>query len=135
MLVLNLVAMSNWGRFFFGHFVQKRTVPNWTFCRLFLFFYNKKRQHFCATSSTIKKQVIKMTIYLDVVIIENLIMNSIIMYATAIILKVQIKHIRILISSTIRSNLFSNDIYIKTSNIFKFIHKNHLINNHGVHSI
>lgn len=76
-----------------------------------------------------------MTIYLDVVIIENLIMNSIIMYATAIILKVQIKHIRILISSTIRSNLFSNDIYIKTSNIFKFIYKNHLINNHGIHSI
>lgn len=76
-----------------------------------------------------------MTIYLDVVIIENLIMNSIIMYATAIILKVQIKHIRILISSTIRSNLFSNDIYIKSSNIFKFIHKNHLINNHGIHSI
>ena len=76
-----------------------------------------------------------MTIYLDVVIIENLIMNSIIMYATAIILKVQIKHIRILISSTIRSNVFSNDIYIKTSNIFKFIHKNNFINNHGIHSI
>lgn len=76
-----------------------------------------------------------MTIYLDVVIIENLIMNSIIIYATAIILKIQIKHTGILISSTIRSNLFSNDIYIKTRNIFKFIPKNHIINNHGIHSI
>lgn len=42
-----------------------------------------------------------MTIYLDVVMIENLIMNSIIIYATAIITKVEIKHIRIILSSFI----------------------------------
>ena len=59
-----------------------------------------------------------MTIYIDVVILENLIMNSIIIYATGIILKLQLNHIRIFISSTIRSNLFSYDIYIKFSNLF-----------------
>ena len=42
-----------------------------------------------------------MTIYLDVVIVENLIMNAIIIYATAIVLKVKIKHLRIIISSLI----------------------------------
>ena len=42
-----------------------------------------------------------MTIYLDVVIVENLIMNAIIIYATAIVLKVKIKHLRIIISSHI----------------------------------
>ena len=42
-----------------------------------------------------------MTIYLDVVIVENLIMNAIIIYATAIVLKVTIKHLRIIISSLI----------------------------------
>ena len=35
-------------------------------------------------------QVIKMTIYLDVVLLENLIMNSIIVYVTAIITKAKI---------------------------------------------
>ena len=42
-----------------------------------------------------------MTIYLDVVILENLIMNSIIIYVTAIIMKLKIKHIKIIISSLI----------------------------------
>lgn len=42
-----------------------------------------------------------MTIYIDIVIIENIIMNSIILYATAIILKAKISHIRIIISSII----------------------------------
>ena len=59
-----------------------------------------------------------MTIYIDVVILENLIMNSIIIYATAIILKIQLKHIRIFISSIIRSNLFSYDIYIRLRDLF-----------------
>lgn len=40
-----------------------------------------------------------MTIYLDVVLIENLIMNYIILYATGIILKNKIKHLRIILSS------------------------------------
>lgn len=42
-----------------------------------------------------------MTIYIDVVILENLVMNYIIIYATAIILKVKIRWISILISSLI----------------------------------
>ncbi|MCI8655136.1 MAG: sigma-E processing peptidase SpoIIGA, partial [Clostridia bacterium] len=42
-----------------------------------------------------------MTIYLDIVIIENLIMNYIILYATSIIAKKKVRHIRIFISSII----------------------------------
>lgn len=42
-----------------------------------------------------------MTIYLDIVIIENLIMNYIILYATAIIAKKKAKHTRAFISSII----------------------------------
>ena len=79
-------------------------------------------------------KVIGMTIYIDVVILENLIMNSIIIYATAIVLKIDIKHIRIFISSIIRSNLFSHDIYIKLKNLFKFILKNYPIHHYGIYS-
>lgn len=42
-----------------------------------------------------------MTIYVDVVLIENLLMNYIILYAVGIILKKQIKHIRLILSSFI----------------------------------
>lgn len=42
-----------------------------------------------------------MTIYLDVVFIENIIMNYIILYGTAIIAKVIPKHTRLIIASTI----------------------------------
>lgn len=40
-----------------------------------------------------------MTIYIDVVFIENLIMNYIILFATSIIIKVKIKHIRLILAS------------------------------------
>lgn len=40
-----------------------------------------------------------MTIYIDIVLIENVIMNYIILFATAIVLKIKIKHIRIFIAS------------------------------------
>lgn len=40
-----------------------------------------------------------MTIYLDVVLIENLLMNYIILYATSIVLKMKAKHIRLIIAS------------------------------------
>ncbi len=40
-----------------------------------------------------------MTIYLDVVVLENLIMNGIILYATAIVSKTSIHHIRIFLAS------------------------------------
>ena len=42
-----------------------------------------------------------MTIYLDIVLLENVIMNYIILYATATIYKTQVRHIRILLSSII----------------------------------
>lgn len=42
-----------------------------------------------------------MTIYIDVVLIENLVMNYIILLATGIILKVKINHFRLIISSLI----------------------------------
>ena len=40
-----------------------------------------------------------MTIYIDIVLIENIIMNYIILFATAIVLKIKINHIRIFIAS------------------------------------
>ena len=40
-----------------------------------------------------------MTIYVDVVLIENLIMNYIILLATGLILKIKIKHIRLILGS------------------------------------
>lgn len=46
-------------------------------------------------------QVMKMTIYADVVLIENLIMNYIILLATGLILKIKIKHIRIFFASLV----------------------------------
>ena len=42
-----------------------------------------------------------MTIYIDVVFIENLIMNYIILFATSIIIKVKVKHIRLLLASSL----------------------------------
>ena len=47
--------------------------------------------------------MIKITIYLDIIFLENIIMNSIILYATAIILKVQLKIQRVIISSSVGS--------------------------------
>ena len=44
-----------------------------------------------------------MTIYLDVVLIENLCMNYIILFATGYILKLKISHIKVVISSLIGS--------------------------------
>ena len=40
-----------------------------------------------------------MTIYIDIVLVENIIMNYIILFATAIVLKIKIKHFRIFIAS------------------------------------
>lgn len=46
-------------------------------------------------------QVICMTIYIDVVLLENLVMNSIILIASGIILKKKLKWIRILLASSL----------------------------------
>ena len=65
-----------------------------------------------------------MTIYIDVIIVENLIMNYIILYATGTISKIKISYLRILCSSligaiyavteyTFKLNIYSN-IIVKT---------------------
>ena len=66
-----------------------------------------------------------MTIYIDVVLIENLLMNYIILFATGTVLKIKIKYIRILLASlvgaiyTIIAYILALKIY---SNIFlKFV--------------
>ena len=76
-----------------------------------------------------------MTIYIDVVILENLIMNYIILYATAIIVKKKASIFRLLMSSMLRSNLCNNIIYIPNSNIFIYNLKNSIINSYGLYSI
>ena len=61
-----------------------------------------------------------MTIYLDVVLLENLIMNGIIVYVTAIITKTKIKHIRILLASLIGA-IYSILSYVSKFPIFSNI--------------
>ena len=69
--------------------------------------------------------MIKITIYIDVIFLDNLIMNSIILYATAIILKIKPKMIKIIISSAIGSIYaiitYITEIEIYTSVILKTI--------------
>lgn len=64
--------------------------------------------------------MIKITIYLDIIFFENLIMNSIILYATSIILKLKPKLFRILISSAIGS-IYSIILYITEMKIYSSI--------------
>lgn len=42
-----------------------------------------------------------MTIYIDVVLIENILMNYIILFTTGLILKIKIKHLRLILASFI----------------------------------
>lgn len=58
-----------------------------------------------------------MTIYIDVVLIENLIMNYIILFSTALILKTKIKHIR-LISGSILGAIYSVVAYMSILEIY-----------------
>ncbi len=55
--------------------------------------------------------MIKIVVYIDIIFLENLIMNSIILYASSIILKIKPKILRILLSSTLGS-IYSIIIYI-----------------------
>lgn len=52
-----------------------------------------------------------MTIYLDVVFFENIIMNFLIIFATAIIAKVKINPSKMLLASCVRRCVFYNYIY------------------------
>ena len=69
--------------------------------------------------------MIKITIYIDIIFLENLIMNSIILYATAIILKNKPKVIRVLLSSVLGSVYaiitYITEIPIYTTAILKAI--------------
>ena len=69
--------------------------------------------------------MIIITIYIDIVFLENLIMNSIIIYATSIILKIKPKLIRVVTSSAIGSIYaiisYVTELYIYTSIISKGI--------------
>lgn len=69
--------------------------------------------------------MIKITLYIDIIFFENLIMNSIIIYATSIILKIKPKTIRVLIASAIGSIYaivsYTTEIPIYTSIISKGI--------------
>lgn len=42
-----------------------------------------------------------MTIYIDIVLIENLIMNYIILFTTAVVLKIKVNHIRLILASLV----------------------------------
>ena len=58
-----------------------------------------------------------MTIYLDVVLLENLCMNYIILFATAYILKLKVNHFKIVLSSII-GGLYAIFSYIKILPIY-----------------
>ena len=75
-----------------------------------------------------------MTIYIDVVLFENLIMNYIILLATGIILKIKIKHLRLIIASLIGA-IYSIFGYIKYKSIFKYDIKNNTFNNNNICSL
>lgn len=61
--------------------------------------------------------MIKLTIYIDVVLIENLIMNYIILLATGIILKIKIKHLRLITASLIGA-IYTILTYVITIQIY-----------------
>jgi len=64
--------------------------------------------------------VVKITIYLDIIFLENLIMNAIILYATAIILKIRPKTMRVIASSAIGS-IYAIIIYVTEIEIYTSI--------------
>lgn len=59
-----------------------------------------------------------MTIYIDVVLIENLCMNYIILFATGYILKTKRNPIRLFFSSLIGRSIFNNSIYANSRFVF-----------------
>ena len=61
-----------------------------------------------------------MTIYIDVVFIENLIMNYIILFATSIIIKVKVKHIRLILASSLGA-IFSIIAYMSILEMYSSV--------------
>ena len=60
----------------------------------------------------------KMTVYLDVVLIENLCMNYIILFATAYILKIKVNHIRIILSALL-GGIYAILAYMEIKTIYE----------------
>ena len=58
-----------------------------------------------------------MTIYVDVVLIENLLMNYIILFATGVILKIKINHIRLVLASLVGA-IYTIIAYISNLRIY-----------------
>ena len=58
-----------------------------------------------------------MTIYIDIVLLENLIMNYIILFTTALIIKLKIKNIRILLASLLGA-IYSVVAYIRILELY-----------------
>ena len=58
-----------------------------------------------------------MTIYIDIILMENLIMNFIILYATGLVLKRKIKNIRLILASLLGA-VYSLLAYISTFEIY-----------------
>lgn len=61
-----------------------------------------------------------MTVYIDIILLENLCMNYIILFATAYIMKIKISHIRIIASSSIGA-VYSIMLYMKILPIYSSI--------------
>lgn len=80
--------------------------------------------HFRVLQNTIYKTIILLgdflTIYLDLIFLENVFMNSIIIYATVIILKKEIKILRILLGSIIGA-IYACVYYISNMKIYSNI--------------
>ena len=76
-----------------------------------------------------------MTIYLDVVFIENICMNMIILYATGIVTKSKFKALRILMASIIGAMYAIRYIFDKQLYILKSSIKDNIITCNGIYSI
>lgn len=61
-----------------------------------------------------------MTVYIDIILLENLCMNYIILFATAYIMKIKISHIRIIVSSSIGA-VYSIMLYMQILPIYSSI--------------
>lgn len=61
-----------------------------------------------------------MTVYIDIILLENLCMNYIILFATAYIMKIKIRHIRIIASSSIGA-VYSIMLYMQILPIYSSI--------------
>lgn len=73
---------------------------------------------------------LRMTIYLDIVFFENIVINFLIILATAIISKSKINPPKILLASSIRWDIFNTYIFNQINKFSKFNLKNSHFNTH-----